>query len=330
MKLDDFVATTAGRLLDVTALSSAYSAFRPLFADTDRPVLVDEVLASDIFRVIDHFDHDGDQDTIASELSLQMAECVSMALGQPIDSSADIWNQLASYGSHSIAAKQQCHWYTRGCRGIGVYYGDHSAFDEIGESTDSMDVKVERALQYLPPGWRLTSIDYMKAYAVGPHNQTTLLKESSCIGWVLDNTRSAYVGVSLKPRWNEIIQSVRRAGVTGDALCRELQKDCWTAIRFSKYSLPTDRRGEYYEGVRIDDVIGNFALPASQAKLSALELSPFFVGMFDRGYHTFVGLNGLLSEFHWGDLPTQMAIECTPFRERGGDGLLMVPPGIYT
>ena len=105
MKLDDFVATTAGRLLDVTALSSAYSAFRPLFADTDRPVLVDEVLASDIFRVIDHFDHDGDQDTIASELSLQMAECVSMALGQPIDSSADIWNQLASYGSHSIISK---------------------------------------------------------------------------------------------------------------------------------------------------------------------------------------------------------------------------------
>jgi hypothetical protein len=69
IKQDDFFATTAGGgLLGVSALSSAYSAFRPLFADTDRPVLVDVALVSDIFRVIDHFDRDGDQYTIASEL----------------------------------------------------------------------------------------------------------------------------------------------------------------------------------------------------------------------------------------------------------------------
>jgi hypothetical protein len=257
-----------------------------------------------------------------------MAECVIRALCSELDTgSHPLWKRVGHFGANSIQSRQECHWYAVNCRGLGIYYGDHSQFDAIGESYEPLEVKNTRASALLPHGWTVTYIDYRHARAIGPNNQQTHLRESSCIGWVLENVRNAYCFAGLEQRWSEILQYVNRAGVTGDALCRQLQLDRWIAIRFKADAAPQEQEGEMYEGVRINHVIGNYTLPASQARLMEIAKSPFMVGMFDRGYHTFVGSNGDVSEFHWSDLPTQMAIEKTPFQSRGGDGLLMLPPG---
>ena len=329
MNKAEFFDSVLGKTIDLHPISCAYRSFEQIARAVKTPQCIDQDLAGRLFQIIDASDQNGDPDSIASPLSLQMAECVIRALCSDWESpdSESKWKKVGRFGANSIRARQECHWYTVQCRGLGIYYGDHSQFDAIGESSDSSAVKNANASSLLPHGWTVTYIDYRKAFATGPNNQQTLLRESSCIGWVLENARNSYNYAGMKERWSEIMESVNRAGVTGDALCRELQRDQWIAIRFNAYRIPPEQKGEMYEGVRIDHVIGDYTLPASQACLIETAKSLFLVGMFDRGNHTFVGSNGDVSEFHWSDLPTQMAIERTPLQSRGGDGLLMLPPG---
>jgi hypothetical protein len=329
MNKETFFQSVLGKSIDLEPLSRAYRCFEQITHDVNTPTHIDEALASSMFRILDAFDRNGDPYSIDSNLSLQMAECIVKILCNRVDDSDPelLWYRVSSFGANSIKARQECHWHTIECRGVGIYYGDHSQFDAIGESSGSVEVKNATATSLLPLGWAVTGIDYRHADATGPYNQKTLLRESSCIGWVLENTKNAYCFAGMRERWSEIMETVQRADVTGDALCRELQQDHWIAIRFKADSDPQERKGEMYEGIKIDHVIGDYALPGSQSRLREIAKSMFLVGMFNRGSHTFVGSHGDISEFHWTHLPTQSAIETTPLQVRGGDGLLMLPPG---
>jgi hypothetical protein len=288
----DFVNSVSGKLLDLKAIACAYRCFESIPQELDVATLVDQQLATSLYAIIDSFDHNGSPDSVSSQLALQMIQCIFIALGEPDATSTAKWDRVARAGARSIIAKQGCHWHTLNCRGVGTYYGDHSPFDAIGESSEPISVKVEKANNLLPPNWKTTYIDYMKAKIVGPDSQKSLLRESSCIGWVLENTEDAYCRAGLRDRWSVISHIVRDADQTGDSLCRELQKDGWLAVRFKADSVPSEGEGSMYEGVRVDYIVGDYELPESRNKLMQISKAMFFVGMFNRGSHTFVGSKG--------------------------------------
>jgi LysM repeat protein len=241
----------------------------------------------------------------------------------------DFGNKLAAGGAQSIDLRMRQHLDSIEKTGVGVYYGDHSAMKKMSAQ--------ERA-------------DWAKQNATPGATPPTTFKESSCIGWAMDNVGAAYAAAGKSERWSEIQRIVASKGSKGTDLAKELQKDGWQAIYWNpdaknpndgnaehSFSAVQVKRGNGYYGVKVDDSILDYR-PTDAAKtkqnlsgIEKLEQVPFFFGLAKGGMHTFVGRKGNVNEFHWDHMPnSKTAIEEKPLKDWGwNSGLIMVPPGTW-
>jgi hypothetical protein len=241
----------------------------------------------------------------------------------------DLGNKFAAGGAQSIELRMKQHSDAIEKTGVGVYYGDHSAM-----KTMTPDERKEWAAQNAKPGT----------------TPNTTFKESSCIGWAMENVGAAYAAAGKSERWNEIARTVAANGSRGTVLAKELQKDGWQAIYWNpdaknpndgntehSFSATQVARGKGYYGLEITASVQNYR-PTDPTKttqdLSGIEkLSkvPFFFGLAKGGMHTFVGRSGNVNEFHWNHMPnSNTAIEERPLKDWGwNSGVIMVPPGTW-
>ncbi len=241
----------------------------------------------------------------------------------------DFGNKLAAGGAQSIELRMKQHSEQIDRTGVGVYYGDHSSFKSMDAAA-----RKEWAQQNVKPG------------ATPPSN----FKESSCIGWALENVGAAYAAAGKSDRWGEILRTVAAKGSKGIDLAKELQKDGWQAVYWNpdaknpndgnaehSFSATQVARGNGYYGLKVDAQVTNYR-PTDAAKtkqdtsgIDKLSKVPFFFGMAKGGMHTFVGRNGNVNEFHWSEMPnSKRAIEETPLKSWGwNSGVIMVPPGTW-
>lgn len=301
-----------------------------------------------LFRHIDGFDRNGsgssflEKNTTSGEatrsgqiynaLSLQFAEASGhTSVTRPQDGLATWGRQLATGGAQSIANKMGGHLDSIDKTGVGHYFGDHSSMKSMNQS--------ERA-------------DWIRSNAQAGTQPPTAgeLRESSCIGWAMENVKAAYVAAGKADRWDEIQRTVLAKGSKGTDLAKELKKDGWESVYWNpdakkpadgnaehSYSAAMVRRGNPYYGIPIDHQVLNYrpstdgATTQDMSGIEKLREVPFFFGLAKGGMHTFVGREGKVNEFHWTAMPNDRnAIEERPLEQFPWlSGVIMVPPGSW-
>ncbi|MCC6337425.1 MAG: LysM peptidoglycan-binding domain-containing protein [Myxococcales bacterium] len=243
----------------------------------------------------------------------------------------DFGNKLAAGGAQSIELRTKKHLDSIEKTGVGTYYGDHSSWK-------SMDATAKQE-------WINSNV---KPGATAPSAGS--IRESSCIGWAMENVGAAYAAAGKTERWSEIMRIVTSKGSKGMDLAKELKKDGWQAIYWNpdaknpsdgnaehSFSALQVSRGKGYYGVEIDAQVTNYrptegkGTKQDMSGVEKLRDVPFFFGLAKGGMHTFVGRKGEVNEFHWAEMPNSTrAIEQTPLEKFGwNSGLIMVPPGTW-
>lgn len=315
-----------------------------------------------LWEAIDSYDRDGNVNTISDAPALAIAQWLFAHAGQPQPAPAVAagvnWKKVAEFGERSIRENSEAHRTAIDDTGIGLYYGDHSPFREAILRGDRPTLQTQ--LDAMSMGnWRMESIEPGSVIIENSAGKSARLRESSCIGWVLENVQAAYEKGGNGTRFAEISRKVKEADLRGTVLCEELQKDGWSAIFYSPRTedelaasgereklgaLNMAKAGarvwkspiEGSSGVRCDDVItgyrGTQPDADTEAQLERLENVPFFVGVANGGIHTFVGRRGNVCDFHWTAQPDDRnAMTENPVREWKWDtGLYMVPPGYWS
>jgi hypothetical protein len=312
-----------------------------------------------LWEIIDSYDQDGNVNTISDPPAVAMAVWLftrnggaEPAMGEPIN-----WKTLAEVGDRSITNNSNAHKTAIERTGIGLYYGDHSQFhDDILRGNQAA---LRTQIDAMSMGnWRMGSIEPGYITIEKTSGEATRLRESSCIGWVMENVQAAYEGVGQGARFAEINARVKEADLRGTVLCEELQKDGWTAVFYSPRTSEDLSAADEREklgalnmakagariwkspvsgsaGVRCDAVVSGYrgVTPdnKTEALLEKLENAPFFVGVANGGLHTFVGHNGSVCDFHWKAQPDDRdAMTENPVRQWAWDtGLYMIPPGYW-
>lgn len=241
----------------------------------------------------------------------------------------DFGNKLAAGGAQSIELRTKQHLDAIEKTGVGVYYGDHSSM-----KTMTQKERQEWATQNAKPG----------------STPNANFKESSCIGWAMENVGAAYAAAGKSGRWNEIMSIVAAKGSKGTDLAKELQKDGWQAVYWNpdakkpndgnaehSFSASQVAKGKPYYGINIDAQVTNYrptdggGTKQDLSGIDKLSKVPFFFGLAKGGMHTFVGRNGNVNEFHWNHMPdSKTSIEERPLKDWGwNSGVIMVPPGTW-
>jgi hypothetical protein len=259
--------------------------------------------------------------------------------------------RMARGGRRHLLQRTRAHREALKTTGIGLYYGDKSQFSDLfpkevtaGSQTKGMNA-AERA-------------QWVEAHKI-PGTNPAMPKETSCIGWAMENVGAAYKTAGMEVRWAEIEKTMQSHGMRGTVLAIELQKDGWKALYFNRDTHPRhdDKdAGEQneslrkvlgenaYYGIRVDGMIVDYEKGPSP-ELEKLRQAPFFYGVGDGGSHTFVGRDGLVSEVHWKAMPdeqqppsgrplatpqviTETRLEdCRSYELRAG--AIMVPPDTW-
>ncbi len=319
-----------------------------------------------LWKAIDRFDRDGSAATISGPLPVRIVDWVlTHAIATPVDppsggvADADAWRKLAEAGDRAITAKTKAHHDAIDATGVGRYYGDHGSFYAEVRANDRAGVNA-RIEGWTRRQWTLAAMSRGRVDIRGPNGATATIKESSCIGWVMENAKAAHEAAGMAARFAKIEQRMRDADLRGTVLCEELQKDGWTAVFYSPRTaadlgaageneklaaLNMAKAGaliwrastvEGSRGVECDVVVSGYrdTAPdaATEALLRRLESVPFFIGVANGGMHTFVGHQGNVCDFHWTAGPDEKrAMTEEPVREWAWDtGLYMVPPGFWT
>jgi hypothetical protein len=354
-----FIDRLKGKSIDATTLRRAYPDLNVGNIAGNGVINGTTQNLEKLWEIIDHYDHDGNVNTISDSAALSIAEWLFAKTGSspPIGAETVGWRRVAELGDKSISDNTNAHRAAIGSTGVGLYYGDHSRFhDDIlrGDRT-----ALQSQIDAMSLGnWRMESIEPGYVILENPSGKPARIRESSCIGWVLQNVKAAYEGGGLEARFAEINRSVKDADLRGTVLCEELQKDGWTAVFYSPRTAEDLAESNEREklgalnmakagsrvwkspipgssGVRCDAVITGYrgVTPDSntEALLEKLENVPFFVGVANGGIHTFVGHNGSVCDFHWTAQPDDKnAMTENPVRQWKWDtGLYMVPPGYW-
>ena len=240
----------------------------------------------------------------------------------------DLGQKLAAAGAQSIELRMKGHQSAIEQTGIGWYYGDHSSFKTMTPEAKAAWIDANKK-----PG----------TYPGAP-------RESSCIGWAMENVGAAYRAAGKSERWSEIMHTVTARGSKGIDLARELKADGWESVYWNPDAKhPSDNlpehsfsalqvaRGRGYYGVPIDHTVQNYRPTADKgtvldlAGIEKLSKVPFFFGLAKGGNHTFVGRNANVNEFHWAQMPNGVnAIEERPLKDWGwNSGMIMIPPGTW-
>lgn len=243
----------------------------------------------------------------------------------------DFGAKLAAGGAQSIELRTKQHLDSIEKTGIGRYFGDHSSWKSMS---------AEEKKQWIT--------DNAKEGVTPPSPSS--IKESSCIGWAMENVGAAYAAAGKSDRWAEIQRAVVAKGSRGTVLAAELKKDGWQAIYWNpdaknpsdglaehSFSASQVAKGKGYYGIEVDGQVINYRptegknTKLDNSGLEKLKDIPFFFGLSKGGMHTFVGRKGEVNEFHWAEMPNSTtAIEQTPLEKFGwNSGLIMVPPGTW-
>jgi LysM repeat protein len=239
--------------------------------------------------------------------------------------------KLAAGGAQSIELRTRAHLDSIEKTGIGTYFGDHSSWKTM-----------------TPEAKQQWIAEHAKAGVTPPSPGS--IKESSCIGWAMENVGAAYAAAGKSQRWAEIQRVVVANGSKGTELAKELKKDGWQAIYWNpdaknpddgnpehSFSAVQVSKGKGYYGVDVDAQVLNYrptegkGTKQDMSGVQKLREVPFFFGLAKGGMHTFVGRKGEVNEFHWAEMPdSKRAIEQTPLEKFGwNSGLIMVPPGTW-
>ncbi len=234
---------------------------------------------------------------------------------------------LAEGGYSSMTSKKRAHERSIRETGIGLFYGDHSNFADMSRWEQQEWINANSTSLRAPSADRL--------------------EKSSCIAWAMSNVKAAYQNAGRMDRWNEIERIVKRNGMKGTVLAKELEKDGWTPVYWNAdtnlhtddnehaYTASLVRRGKGYYGLHVksSDVILNYRDrdPHNDRGIEKMRRVPFFFGLAHGGRHTFVGGKGKISEFHWASMPDQPnAIEERRFEDfPWTSGVILVPPGYW-
>ncbi len=235
---------------------------------------------------------------------------------------------IARAGADRLIERTTAHREAIAWSGVGLYFGDHSSYKHMDEA--------ERA-------------EWLSARAF-PGATIPEPRESSCIGWVLENVGAAYAAAGRAEVWREIKRRVVERGSKGTELAKELVQDGWSAIYFNPDTLdPEDadaehtytarmaRRGKPYYKIPVSDLITDYRpssgseTPKDTTGLERLAQVPFWFGLARGGRHTFLGHGAVVNEFHWTAMPDDPdAIEETPLAEFDWlSGVIVVPPGTW-
>lgn len=239
---------------------------------------------------------------------------------------------LAEAGRKSIETKMTAHRTSIDKTGIGTMFGDHGSFKRMSASERETWIRENQKPGSVPP----------------------TPKESSCIGWAMENVKAAYTAAGKGVRWAEIERIVVSKGSKGTDLAKELQKDGWEGVYFNpdakrpsdgnpehSFSASQVAKGKGYYGINVKHTVQNYRpstaeegkTPTAQdlKGFKDLEKVPFFFGLARGGTHTFVGTAGKVNEFHWDRMPDDKgSIEERPLTEfPWNSGVVMVPPGTW-
>jgi hypothetical protein len=284
-----------------------------------------------LWKAIDHLDDNGDRNSVRE--NGRAADLIDLTVSIARPSVRSIWVRLAKAGAKSIDDKTRAHLDAIERTGIGTYYGDHSPFKPMTATERREWIEANKKPGTTP------SFD---------------VREGSCIGWVLDNVAAAYAAVGKAARWDEIASFVRSKGTTGYALQCQLQADGWQAVHVTADPAAGDRDGQFVANralsggtIKYGQSFGGLVLSPQRnainfdantvieqhAALAKLAKVPFWMGMVNGGFHTFVGKGAIVSEFHWADMPNSTrAIEesdIRTFARAGRSIIIMVPPNTW-
>jgi hypothetical protein len=354
-----FINRLIGRPINIVELRMAYPDLNLRSIPGDAVVEGTTHNLERLWEVIDNYDHDGNVNTISDSRSLAIAEWLFAKTGSaPFTSNETVnWKRVAEIGDNSITSNSNAHKTAIERTGIGLYYGDHSPFHDAILRGDRPALQTQ--IDAMSMGnWRMGEVETGYVVIEKPPAESVRLRESSCIGWVMENVKAAYEGAGLETRFAEINSRVKEADLRGTLLCEELQKDGWTCIFYCpRTAEDLAASGEREKlgalnmakagarvwkspvpgstGVRCDAVVTGYrgVTPDSRTagQLEKLENIPFFVGVANGGIHTFVGHNGSVCDFHWRAQPDDKnAMTENSIREWEWDtGLYMVPPGYW-
>jgi len=244
------------------------------------------------------------------------------------------WKPVVEGTLESVNTTMENHFNAIQNSGIGLMYGPKSSYAKMSE---------DQRAQYIAR--------FRKSRAVPPTP-----RETSCIGFVLNNLEKGYKNAGKSERWKEIDKIVRENSGDGNFLLRELKKDGWTTVYFNpdvknpttqvpSASKPPDHHvwtasevkkgnnylsgvklpnGERFDGVPIDQMMTDYR-PTNPYKntprtdeLQKLQETPLFVGIANGGFHVYLGSQGNVIESHSTRDPTDPTnIEIRPFTEWG-------------
>ncbi len=227
-------------------------------------------------------------------------------------------------------------------RGVGVWYGDGSAYNLLDDAERQAWLAENTKNGWAPP-------------------RADDLKRSSCIEWVMEHVEAYYASIGDLETWQRIERTVRSEKLTGTSLARELQAAGWTSIYMNAdgsyqgitrpdaehaYSLSVVERDGTYYGTPVDESIVGWGNDPD--KLRELEQEPFFVLVQRGGLHVTAGVDGQVNELARSQGPDSQVIYQDPLRDiidiyadeihDGGDegrdgamhmwgsGLALVPP----
>jgi LysM repeat protein len=249
----------------------------------------------------------------------------------PVPGRNPVGDKMAAAGAQSIEMRMKQHNDAIDKTGVGTYYGDHAAWKTMSATEKQDWLKANTKPGVTPPS-------------------AGSIKESSCIGWAMDNVGAAYAAAGKSARWSEIMHNVVAKGSKGMDLAKELKKDGWQSIYWNpdakhpddanpehSFSATQVARGNGYYGMPIDATVENYRPTDGQGTtkdmsgIDKLSKVPFFFGLAKGGVHTFVGRQGDVNEFHWSEMPdSHHAIQQTPLKDWGwNSGVIMVPPGTW-
>jgi len=355
----DFIAHLKGKSINLAELRSAYPDLSTSSIAGDGVIEGTPRNLEKLWEAIDRYDHDGNVNTISDAPALSIAEWLFAGTGSQalVSGRAVNWQKIAELGDKSITDNCRAHRAAIDNTGVGLYYGDHSPFHQDILRGDRAALQMQ--IDAMSAGdWRMASVDPGFVTLENRSGQAVKLRESSCIGWVMQNLKSAYEGAGNEERFAEISRRVKEADLRGTVLCEELQNDGWTAVFYSpRTAEDLSESGEREKlaalnmakagariwksqvpgssGVRCDAVITGYRGIApdshTEALLGKLENVPFFVGVANGGIHTFVGHKGNVCDFHWTAQPDDKnAMTENSVRQWKWDtGLYMIPPGYW-
>ncbi len=354
-----FVNRLRGKLINTAELQDAHPDLNVRRISSNGVIEGTTQNLEKLWEAIDNYDHDGNVNTISDPPALAIAQWLFSKTGNagPGRNETENWKKVAQRGDKSITDNSNAHKAAIDNTGIGLYYGDHSPFHEAILKGDQPALRTK--IDAMSMGnWRIGSIEPGSVILESTSGQAVRLRESSCIGWVMENTKAAYEGGGYGERFAEINRRVKAADLRGTVLCEELQKDGWAAVFYcprTAEDLANSNEREKLgalnmakagarvwkspipgsEGVRCDAVITGYrdVTPDHNTKmmLEKLENVPFFVGVANGGIHTFVGHKGSVCDFHWTAQPDDKdaMTENTVRQWKWDTGLYLVPPGYW-